>query len=39
MPPFKALYCRRFRFFIGLFEVGEVVLIRLELVHEAMTRV
>ncbi|WMV25656.1 hypothetical protein MTR67_019041 [Solanum verrucosum] len=39
MDPFEALYGRRCRSPIGWFEVGEVALIKLELVHEAMEKV
>ncbi|WMV32950.1 hypothetical protein MTR67_026335 [Solanum verrucosum] len=39
MAPFETLYGRRFRSPIGWFEVGEVVLIGPELVHEAMEKV
>ena len=39
MAPFEALYGRRCRSPIGCFEVGEVALIGLELVHEAIEKV
>ncbi|WMV18945.1 hypothetical protein MTR67_012330 [Solanum verrucosum] len=39
MAPFEALYCRRCRYPIGWFEVGEVALIGPELVHEAIEKV
>ncbi|WMV57897.1 hypothetical protein MTR67_051285 [Solanum verrucosum] len=38
MTPFKSLYGRRCSFPIDWFEVGEVALIRLELVHQAMEK-
>ncbi|KAH0652607.1 hypothetical protein KY289_030285 [Solanum tuberosum] len=39
MAPFEALYGRRCRSPIGWFEVGEVPLIGLELVHEAIEKI
>lgn len=39
MASFKELYGRRFRSHIGWFEVGEVVLIGPELVHEIIEKV
>jgi len=39
MAPFEALYCRRYRSPIGLFEVGEVALIGPKSVHEAIEKI
>uniref|UniRef100_A0A0V0IT24 Putative ovule protein n=1 Tax=Solanum chacoense TaxID=4108 RepID=A0A0V0IT24_SOLCH len=38
MTPFKSLFGRKCSFPIDWFEVGEVALIRLELVHQAMEK-
>lgn len=39
MAPFESLYCKRCRSLIGLFEVGKVSLIGLELVHEVIENI
>ncbi|XP_055825250.1 uncharacterized protein LOC129893851 [Solanum dulcamara] len=39
MAPFEALYGRRYRSLIGLFEVGEVFFIGIELVYEGMEKI
>ncbi|WMV13948.1 hypothetical protein MTR67_007333 [Solanum verrucosum] len=39
MSPFEDLYGRRYKSYIGWFEVGDVALIGTEFVHKAMERV
>ena len=39
MTPFEELYGRRCRYPVGLFEVGEYVILGPEIVHEAMEKV
>ena len=39
MAPFEAFYGRRYRFLVGLFEVGESLLLGPEIIYEAIEKV